>query len=162
MALAASVAGCGSTASGLLLGGAPANLNSNDQPMARPKYAGWVAAAAKRCGFSRSPEAIKAAYLAYEGKQGATKEQLAMLQENFDLSLNTTYEQVGMQPNYCTDKRVAEIKLAFRRQDGGDYAPNFLKPEADNCGVLGCPPARAPDEPFTSKGFYDEINNYAR
>jgi hypothetical protein len=42
MALATFLAGCGSTASGLLLAGAPANLNSNDQPMeVRGLDCGW-------------------------------------------------------------------------------------------------------------------------
>ena len=156
--IAAFLAGCGSTASTLLPGAAPATINGNDQPMARPKYAAWIAASAKRCGFSRSPEAIKAAYLAFEAKQGAAKEQLAKLAESYDLALKSTSDQVGIEPNFCTNKKVAEIKLAFQRQDAGDYAPNFPKPVVDNCGVFGCPPPRAPDEPFDSKKFWDQKN----
>jgi hypothetical protein len=143
------VAGCGSTAGTLLPGSAAQNVSTNDQPLARPKYAAAVAASAKRCGFSREPEAIKAAYLAFEAKQGASKEELAKLEEAYNLTWKSTYDQIGMDPVFCTERKVTEIKVALRRQDASDYAPNFLKPE------VSAPRPRV-EEPFDPKKFWDD------
>jgi hypothetical protein len=143
----------------LLSGGTSQNVNTNEQEFARTKYAAWIAASAKRCGFARDPGSIKTAYLAFESKQGATREQLANLEEVYNLTWKSTYAEIGMDPNLCTNRKVGEIKLALGRQDTSDYSPNFSKPVADNCGILGCapppPPPRA-DEPFSAKTFWQE------
>jgi hypothetical protein len=150
MTLVALVAGCGNTAGLMLSDGTMQNVNSNEQPLSRPKYAASISASAKRCGFARAPEASKAAYLAFETKQGASKEELAKLEETYNLTWKSTYEQIGRDPVFCTQKKVAEIKLALRRQDANDYAPNFLKPE------VASPPPPTVNEPFDSKTFWDE------
>jgi hypothetical protein len=150
------VAGCSSTAGMLLSGSASQNVSTNEQALARPKYAAWIAAGAKRCGFARDPEAIKSAYLSFEAKQGATKEQLANLEEAYNLTWKSTYDQIGADADFCTNRKVAEIKLALGRQDTSDYAPNFPKPEVNNCGALGCAPSRRADEPFNAKKFWEE------
>jgi hypothetical protein len=133
----------------LLPGGASQNLNTNDQPLARPKYAASIAASAKRCGFQRGPEAIKAGYLAFEAKQGASKEELAKLEEVYNQAWKSTYDEIGVNPTFCTDKKVAEIKVALRRQDASDYTPNFVPVEASA-------PRPRVQEPFDPKKFWDE------
>src|SRR5262249_27205167 len=142
------LAGCGSTPGMLLAGGASTNVHTNEQPLARPKYAAWVAASAKRCGFPRGQDAIKSAYLSFEARQGTSKEDLAGLEDVYNLALKSANEQVGMDPDFCTQKKVAEIKLALQRQEAGDFAANFLKPE-----VGGARPRV--EEPFDPKKFWD-------
>jgi hypothetical protein len=146
------VAGCGSTAGMMLADGATRNVNANEQPLARPKYAASVSASAKRCGFARQPEASKAAYLAFEAKQGASKEELAKLEEVYNLTWKSPYDEIGSDPVFCTEQKVADIKIALRRQEASDYTPNFLKPEA-----ISAPPPAA-DEPFDPKKFWEEKN----
>jgi hypothetical protein len=90
-----------------------------------------------------------AAYLAFEAKQGASKEELAKFEEVYNLTWKSTYDQIGRDPAFCSAKKVAEIKAAFQRQDAGDYAANFRKPE------IGVPGPRI-EEPFNSKKFWDE------
>jgi len=139
-----SLAGCGNT---VLL----QNVNTNDQPLARPKYAAWVAASAKRCGFAREPETIKAAYLAFEAKRGATREEMGRLEEAYNQSWTSIYGEIGTDPVYCTERKVAEIKVALRRQDASDFTPNFSKAES-----APPPRRRAADEPFDPQKFWDE------
>jgi hypothetical protein len=143
--------GCSGTAGTLFPGGASQNLDTNDQPLARPKYAASIAASAKRCGFERGPEAIKAAYLAFETKQGASKEDLAKLEDVYNLSWKSTYDQIGRNPTFCSAKKVAEIRVALRRQDASDYTANFLPVE------VSVPRPRV-EEPFDPKKFWDEKN----
>jgi hypothetical protein len=131
------VAGC-SSPSGMLLA---------DEPLARPKYAAWIAASAKRCGFVREQDAIKSAYLSFEARQGTSKEQLARLEDVYNLAWKSANDQ-GIDPGFCTQKKVEEIKLALGRHDVGDYTPNFIKT------AVSAPRPRR-DEAFDSKKFWD-------
>ena len=145
------VAGCSGTPGMLVAGGAAENAYTNEQPQARPKYAAWVAASAKRCGFGRAPDAIKSAYLSFEARQGTNKEELARLEQAYSLAWKSANDQVGSDPGFCTQKKVAEIKLALQRQDAGDYAPNFLKPEVSAVSA----PRPHVEEPFDPKKFWE-------
>jgi len=142
------VAGCSSTPGMLLAGGAAENAYSNEQPLARTKYAAWIAASAKRCGFGREPDAIKSAYLSFEARQGTSKEELARLEEAYSLAWKSATDQVASDPSFCTQKKLAEIKLALQRQEASDYTPNFLKPE------VSASRPRA-EEPFDPKKFWE-------
>jgi hypothetical protein len=142
------VAGCSGTPGVLLAGGAAENPYTNEQPLARPKYAALIAASAKRCGFGREPDAIKSAYLSFEARQGTSKEELARLEEAYSLAWKSATDQVASDPGFCTQKKLAEIKLALQRQDASDYAPNFLKPEVNT-------PRPRVEEPFDPKKFWD-------
>lgn len=142
------IAGCSSTPSMLLVGGGAESAYTNEQPLARPKYAAWIAASAKRCGFAREQDAIKSAYLSFEARQGTSKEELVRLEDAYSLAWQSANDQIGTDPGFCTQKKVAEIKLALQRQDASDYAPNFLKRE-----VIA--PRSRMEEPFDPKKFWD-------
>jgi hypothetical protein len=132
----------------LLTGGIAETTSHNEQALARPKYAAWVAASAKRCGFAREQEVLKSAYLSFEARQGIGKDELVKLEEAYNLALKNTDAQILIDPGYCTQKKVAEIKLALRRQEASDYTPNFQKPE------IVAPRPRV-EEPFDAKKFWD-------
>ena len=154
--LAASVAaGCGSTAGALLSANSSPPAHANEEPMARSMYAGWIAARAKRCGFNRDPDAIKSRYLAFEAKQGATSEQLANFEKSYRATFASTYEKLGADPDFCTNKIVGEVKLALQHQDAGDYAANFPTPEPNSCGYFGCPYPVPPAKPFDPKTYWE-------
>jgi hypothetical protein len=142
------VAGCSGSPGMLLTGGIAETSSPNEQLLARPKYAAWVAASAKRCGFAREQAAVKSAYLSFEARQGIGKDELAKVEEAYNLAWKSTDAQITIDPGYCTQKKVAEIKLALRRQEASDYAPNFQKPEVVS-------PRPRVEEPFDSKKFWD-------
>jgi hypothetical protein len=148
LAMLVLVAACSSTPGMLLVEGAAENAYTNEQPLARPKYAAWIAASAKRCGFGREPNAIKSAYLSFEARQGTSKEELARLEEAYSLAWKSANDRIAIDPGFCTQKKVAEIKLALQRQDTSDYAPNFLKPE------VSAPRPRV-EQPFDPKKFWE-------
>jgi hypothetical protein len=151
-------AGCGSSA-GLATGSTGEGPSiSNEDPMARPVHVAWTSARAKRCGFNFDPLKLRTNYLAYESKQGASGEAFIKIERTYDSTFKSISERVSADPNYCTDKKGAEIKAELGRHLAGDYAPNFPKPKVvAKCGGLfdPCDSGRT-EEPFESKKFWTE------
>src|SRR6185436_5020994 len=112
LALTALHAGCGSSAGGLStasVGGDSPGVTSED-PLARPIQVAWTSARAQRCGFNFDTAKLRATYLSYESRQGAAGEQLAKIQSGYDSTFKTISGRVSANPDYCTDKKSAEIK----------------------------------------------------
>jgi hypothetical protein len=164
LAVAAAAAGCGSSAGGLITGtttteiapDAPGKL-SNDHPLARPVAVAWTSARAEKCGFYFDPGKLRASYLAYEAKQ-SNAEQLAKAQQTYDTTLKLIGQQLASQPDYCNDRKGAEIKGDLQRHLAGDYTPKLPQPKkVESCGLFGCAPAADPNEKWdTEKWWADE------
>ena len=160
LAAAALHAGC-SGASGLLTGsadgaGAPGKLG-NDDPTARPIAVAWTSARAQRCGFNFDPGKLKASYLAYEAKQ-AGADQLAKAEKSYDTTFKTIRERVSGDPDYCTDRKSAEIKADLTRHLAGDFTANMPKPKVvGSCGFFGfgCGDGSG-DRPWSADQFWKE------
>jgi hypothetical protein len=163
LALTAVHAGCGSSAGGLStasVGGDAPGVASED-PLARPIQVAWTSARAQRCGFNFDTAKLRATYLSYESRQGAAGEQLAKLQNSYDTTFKTISGRVSANPDYCTDKKSAEIKADLTRHLAGDYTPNLPKPKVEtSCGGLFGGPCDSgqTDEKFEAKKFYDELD----
>ena len=165
---AAFQAGCGGGASGLTTGAVstdgPAGGISNEHPMARPIAVAWTSARARRCGFYFDPSKLRSAYLAYEAKQGAAPDHAGKIQSTYDSTFNTISAKIGTDPDYCSERKAADIKGDLQRHLAGDYQPNLPKPVADNsCGFLGCTPtASSADKPFDTKDFWKKQDDAKR
>jgi hypothetical protein len=156
------LASCGNSASGLTTGATPAGdapaAISNDDPLARPIAVAWTSARAQRCGFYFDPTKLRASYLKYEAKQSGS-EQLAKAEKTYDSTFNVIRDRVSSDPDYCTDRKGAEIKADLQRHLAGDFTPKLPQPKkVDTCGIWGCGPAAAPDEPFDAKKMYEELD----
>jgi hypothetical protein len=141
LAGAAVLAGCGSSASGLITGSTsadtPGNITSDD-PLARPIGVAWTSARAHRCGFYFDPNKLRASYLAFEAKE-SNAEQLAKAEKTYDSTFKVIRERIGEDPDYCSDKKGTEIKANLQRHLAGDFAPSFPKAkQAESCGFFGC------------------------
>jgi hypothetical protein len=153
---AALQAGCGGNAAGLTTSSTESKIPSNDDPMARPAFVAWTSARAKRCGFFFDAAKLKAAYLAYERKQGASPDNLANIEKTYDQSFKSTSDTIWANDDYCSEKKGAEIKQELSRHLAGDYTPNFPKPKVvADCGFFGCGQVPS-DEPFDSKKFWQK------
>jgi len=157
------LAGCGNSASGLTAGGVDAPGITNDSPLARPIQVAWTSARAQRCGFYFDPAKLRTAYLGFEQRQpGMTGEQLAKIQVSYDTTFKSISDKVSADPNYCGDKKSAEIKADLNRHLAGDYAPNLPKPKADPCGMFGCSStASTSDEKFDAKKLFNDLDKKA-
>lgn len=155
-------AGCGSSAGSFLPGttttlpaDAPTGVR-NEDPMARPVAVAWTSARATKCGFYFDPAKLRASYLAHEGRQGASGEQLAKIEKSYDTTIKVISEGMAGKEGYCTDKKGAEIKADLNRHLAGDFTPNLPKPKVvETCGGLFNPcESGASAEPFDSKKFW--------
>jgi hypothetical protein len=161
LAAAALTAAC-SGASGLLGGSAsaadpdaPGKL-ANENPAARPVAVAWTSARAQRCGFNFDPGRLKASYLAYEARQSSA-DQLAKAERSYDSAFKTIRERVSGDPDYCTDRKSAEIKADLVRHLAGDFTPKLPQvKKVETCGFLGlaCSDIRR-DEAFDAKKFWE-------
>jgi hypothetical protein len=155
-------AGCSNSAGGLLATGSagapaetPAGL-SNEDPAARPVAVAWTSARAKRCGFYFDPAKLKINYLNYERTQGASAEQLAKIEKNYDTTFKGTSDRVAQDPDYCSERKGLDIKADLQRHLAGDYTPNLPKPKpVASCGFWGCAESVS-DKPFSSTDFWKE------
>jgi hypothetical protein len=155
--LAAALAGCNGSATGLLTGAtaadAPGKLG-NDDPTARPIAVAWTSARAYRCGFHFDPAKLKASYLAYEAKQSGP-DQLAKAEKSYDTTFKTIRDRVSRDPDYCTDGKSKEIKADLTRHLTGDFTPKLPQPKVvEGCGFFGCSEAKS-DEAFDAKKFWE-------
>ena len=152
--------GCSSGASGLITGSAPTAADmpggiGNDSPAARPVAVAWTSARAQRCGFHFDAAKLRASYLAYEARQ-SNGEQLTKSEQSYDTTFKVIRDRVAADPDYCSDKKGAEIKADLQRHLKGDFTPNFPKAKVvESCGFFGCTPAPS-DEKFDNKKFFEE------
>jgi hypothetical protein len=162
LAGAAGLAACGSGASGLITGSTPTNTDtpgaiSNDSPLARPIAVAWTSARAKRCGFYFDPGKLRASYLAYEARQ-SNGEQLAKSEKSYDTTFKVISDRVSSNPDYCTDRKGAEIKADLVRYLKGDYTPNLPKEKkVETCGFFGCGSGQS-EEKFDTKKFWEDVD----
>jgi hypothetical protein len=160
MLAAAVCAGCTGGAAGLLTGSAPAATDApsglaNDNPQARPIAVAWTSARAQRCGFYFDPAKLRASYLAYEAKQSGG-DQLARVETTYDKTFKTIRERISGDPDYCTDRKSAEIKAELQRHLAGDFTPNFPKPKVEETCWLAC--GDGSSEQWTADKFWEEQN----
>src|SRR5215470_2318821 len=104
---------------------APPGGMKDDDPMARPVAVAWTSSRARRCGFVFDGAKLRTSYLAWEAKQGATREQMAKIEQSYDATYKIIFDKVAGDAGYCTDRKSAEIKTDLQRHLAGDYAAQF-------------------------------------
>jgi len=162
VAVAAVAAGC-SGGAGLITGStasateAPGALPP-ESPLARPTGVAWTSARAEKCGFYFDSAKLRASYLAYEAKQ-STPDQLAKAQQAYDSTYKVIGQRVAADPDYCSDRKSADIKAELTRHLAGDFtAKVVVAKKEENCGWLGmgCTPAARPDEKWDSEKWWKD------
>ncbi|MGD9866899.1 MAG: hypothetical protein AB7U38_02750 [Hyphomicrobiales bacterium] len=106
----------------------PEDLQRDNTPPNRATQVAWTSARAQYCAFNMRPEKLKADYLAYEGQQGLSPQDIAGLTRLYDVTYATFYSQVRELPTYCTRERIEEIRPEINRHLAGDYTPSPKKP----------------------------------
>lgn len=105
-----------------------ADLTRENTPANRATQVAWTAARAQYCAFNMRADKLRADYLAYEGQQGLSPEEMANVTRVYDHTYNTFYAQVREVPNYCTRAQIEEIRPDINRHLAGDYTPSPRKP----------------------------------
>jgi hypothetical protein len=159
--VAAGLAGCGGSGSGLLTGAtaaapdAPVAPKSED-PLVRPFAVAWTSARAQRCGFNFDPGKLRTTYLASEARQ-SPPDQLAKAEKVYDATYKAIRANVAADPDYCTDSKSADIKKDLTRHLAGDFKPNLPAPKKqETCGFLGVACADTSSKEWDAKKFWED------
>jgi hypothetical protein len=90
-------------------------------PNDRPTRVGWVSARASQCGFVFNPTQLRASYFLFEQSYGANRRRMDDIQRAYDYSFESTTARAKENANYCTKKRVDEIRPELNRYLAGDF-----------------------------------------
>ncbi len=131
LALAAALAGCGASllSTGSVAPGAPAVAAAPVTPTARAYAVGVTSARAAKCGFFFDPVKLRGNFLAAEQQTGASPEDLAKIEKNYDVSAATMTKVIANEENYCSDEKTKYIKADLTRHLAGDYTPGSPHPK---------------------------------
>jgi hypothetical protein len=99
---------------------------SETSQLTRSVAVATTAACAKAYGYSLDPERLRETYLAYESKQGASREQLRVIEQSYD----GAYQKIaGSQSSACSGIDAATVKADVQRYASGYFAPRTSQPK---------------------------------
>jgi hypothetical protein len=99
---------------------------SGTSQLTRSVEVATTVACAKAYGYSLDPNRLREAYLGYESKQGATREQLRAIEQSYD----ATYLQLAGSPSSsCSGADAATVKADIQRFASGYFAPRRPQPK---------------------------------
>lgn len=117
-----------------LMGGnaakAPEPIQAANDPVARALQVGTTSARALKCGFNVDPAKMRTQFLAAEA--AANPADTAKITQVYDTAYKGVTRAVATQSeNYCTERKVAQIKTSLTRHLAGDYSPEPPEPQAE-------------------------------
>jgi hypothetical protein len=129
--MAASVlhAGCSNSAdSSILFGGqttpssGPVATASIPSPTERPARVAFISACAQAYGYAHDAAQLRAAYLSYESRHGATKEQLGQIARDYD-GAYAAIADLGSssKSSYCATKDGTAVGAELKRYQSGYF-----------------------------------------
>jgi hypothetical protein len=139
---AASLGGCGaslpSLTTGSLFGSKPAAATPavvQNDPISRTLDVAGTSARAIKCGYNFDPAKLRNQFLASETAANPTTTN--NLDKIYDTAFNGVSKAVAEKgSDYCTELKVARIKLALTRHLAGDYTPAPPEPVEDDGGLF--------------------------
>jgi hypothetical protein len=157
---AALEAGCANGTTSLVTGSVsypttgPLSGNATGEVPTRTARTATTSARAQICGIAFDSAKLRASYLAYEAKQGASGAQLSSIEKSYDATLTTTMTQSAAIANQCSSQQVAwttdrnaEFSQQYKEQLKADltrYLAGSFTQDADA------------EAPFTSKAFWKD------
>ena len=129
-------AGCSNSAdSSMLFGGQTAPSTGSvatasiPSPTERPARVAFISACAQAYGYAHDPAQLKAAYLSYESRRGATNEQLSQIARDYDGSY-TTIADLGSssKSTYCATTDGAAVRAELKRYQSGYFEAKTASP----------------------------------
>ncbi len=142
---------CGSGSSGLSTGSLFGSKQAEavnvappvETPSTRAAQVGAVSARATKCGYNFDQARLKSGFLASEGQKGASAEEIARVEREFDTIRVKVAATIATDPDFCTDSKTRVIKTDLTRHLAGDYsAPVDQKRAIDERLLASKPKAR--------------------
>lgn len=142
LSVAALVAGCSGgnplTTSALMGGNgakAPEQAPAQNDTVARALQVGTTSARALKCGFNIDPTKLRTQFLTAE--TAANPAEADKITQVYDTAYRGVTRAVASQgESYCTERKVAQIKVSLTRHLAGDYSPAPPEPEPEEEGLF--------------------------
>ena len=110
----ASILGGGSGAEAAAAAPAPPS-----DPMSRALNVGMVSARAAKCGYNFDPAKLKANYFASEAALGTSPQDMAKVEQIYNVAHNGVAKAAATEPNYCSEQKTKQIKEDLTKLSGG-------------------------------------------
>ena len=91
-------------------------------PTERPAQVAFISACAQAYGYGHDPAQLRATYLSYEAKRGATSEQLSQIARDYD-GAYASIADLGSssKSSYCSKKDGGEVRAELKRYQSGYF-----------------------------------------
>jgi hypothetical protein len=103
--------------------GTPAVVTANlSSPNERPARVAFISACAQAYGYAHDAAQLRAAYLSYEAKQGATNERLGQIATYYD-GAYASIADLGSssKSSYCSTKQGNDVRAELKRYQSGYF-----------------------------------------
>jgi hypothetical protein len=128
--VAVTLSGCSGGGSGLTTGSlfgskeaaAVAAAPPVETPSTRAVYVSAVSARAAKCGYNFEPARLKSGFLASEQSKGASAQDMAKIEREYDTIRAKVAGAVAADPDFCSDAKTRQIKADLTRHMAGDYS----------------------------------------
>jgi len=134
-------AGCGTNSSIVTESTTPPDIRARPQASDRTALVAQASACGQAFGYSHDPTKLKAAYVSYEAKEGATKSQLDEIEKNYETVYRSIREAGSLRAGRCAGKDSEEVKADLRRYQSGFFTARtpsaeepFQKTVWETCG----------------------------
>jgi len=122
-------AGCSNSAdSSILFGGktgpstGPVATASIPSPTERPGRVAFISACAQAYGYAHDAAQLRAAYLSYESRHGATNEQLSQVARDYDGAYAAIAElESSRKSTYCATTDGTAVRAELKRYQSGYF-----------------------------------------
>jgi hypothetical protein len=103
--------------------GTPAVMTATlSNPNERPSRVAFISACAQAYGYAHDPAQLRATYLNYEAKRGATTEQLSQIATYYDGAYASIADlNSSSKSSYCSVKEGNDVRAELKRYQSGYF-----------------------------------------
>jgi hypothetical protein len=114
-----------------------------ETPSMRATQVAAVSARAAKCGYNFDPVRLKSGFMASEVAKGASADEAAKLDREYDTIRAKVVTAIAADPDFCSESKTKVIKADLTRHIAGDYsAPVDAKKAIDERLLANAPRSR--------------------
>lgn len=142
-------AGCSADSSSLITGSLFGSKEASavaagptETPSMRAAQVSAVSARAAKCGYNFDPTRLKSNFLAAESAKGASVQDMAKIEKEFDTIRAKVADTITADADFCSDQRTRTIKADLTRHMAGDFSLGVENKKIDERLLANVPRTR--------------------
>ncbi len=96
---------------------------NQDQQTARAIQVAWTSARASKCKFYFNDQKLKSSLIAYETRLQPDPAVLQKISQTYDYTRNTISQRIAANDEFCSKRKIEEIRKDLNRHLAGDFTP---------------------------------------